>query len=63
MEFKDKVKTLRQKMLHSQEEFAKVLGVAFSTVNHWENAKTKPNYKGQRAVQELCEKYNITDEE
>jgi DNA-binding XRE family transcriptional regulator len=30
-----------------QEDFAKELGVAFSTINLWENGKTKPNYKGQ----------------
>ena len=63
MEFKDKVKALRQKMLMSQEEFAKLLGVAFSTLNLWENGKTTPNYKGQRVVRELCEKHGIKFED
>ena len=40
MEFKDKVRAVRQKLLMSQEEFAKALGVAFSTINLWENGKT-----------------------
>lgn len=62
MEFKDKVKILRHKLLMSQEEFAKLLGVAFSTLNLWENGKTTPNFKGQRAIKELCEIHGITFE-
>ncbi len=63
MEFKDKVKMVRQKLLMSQEDFAKEVGVAFSTVNLWENGKTSPNYKGQRAIKALCEKHGIKFEE
>ena len=37
MEYKDKVKFVRQKLMLSQADFAKKLGVAFSTVNEWEN--------------------------
>ena len=59
MEFKDKVKSIRQSLLMSQEDFAKALGVAFSTVNLWENGKTSPSYKGLRAIKDLCEKHGI----
>ncbi|MCH3977141.1 MAG: helix-turn-helix domain-containing protein [Bacilli bacterium] len=37
MEFKDKVKAARLKAFMSQEMFAKEIGLAFSTVNRWEN--------------------------
>lgn len=42
MEFKDKVKFARQKLMLSQADFAKKLGVAFSTVNEWENGVRHP---------------------
>ena len=43
MGFSEKIKTLRQECLLSQEAFAKELGVSFATVNRWETGKTQPN--------------------
>lgn len=37
------IKELRLKLKKTQEEFARVLGVAFPTVNRWENGVTKPS--------------------
>ena len=45
MGFSEKIKTLRQECLLSQEAFAKELGVSFATVNRWEMGKTQPMYK------------------
>ena len=59
MEFKDKIKFVRHKLLLSQAEFAKVLGVAFSTINEWENGIRKPNYSMQRKFAEFCEDNKI----
>ena len=39
----DELKVLRQRALLTQEEFAKTLSVAPSTVNRWEMSKAKPN--------------------
>ena len=44
MEFKDKVKIAREKLVLSQTEFAKELGVAFASVNRWENGVRIPTY-------------------
>lgn len=44
MEYKDKVKFARQKLMLSQADFAKELGVAFSTINEWENGIRNPNF-------------------
>ena len=63
MEFKEKVKVARQKLLLSQQEFAKELGIGFTTLNRWENGLRQPNYRGQRAFRELCEKHGIKFEE
>ena len=57
MEFKDKVKFARQKLMLSQADFAKKLGVAFSTINEWENGVRHPNYIMQRKFAAFCEEY------
>lgn len=36
------VKALRQRLGLTQEQFAQTVGVTYSTVNHWENAKRIP---------------------
>ena len=59
MEYKDKVKFVRQRLMLSQADFAKKLGVAFSTVNEWENGVRHPNYIMQRKFAAFCEENNI----
>ena len=63
MEYKDKVKTARQKLMLSQADFAKKLGVAFSTVNELENSVRRPNYIMQRKFAAFCEKNDIVFKE
>lgn len=63
MEFKDKVKFARQKLMLSQADFAKKLGVAFSTVNEWENGVRRPNYIMQRKFAAFCEENDIVFED
>ncbi len=63
MEFKDKVKYVRQELMLSQMDLSKELGVAFSTVNEWENGVRKPNYIMQRKFAAYCDRKNIRFEE
>ena len=42
MLFSDKVKYIREKLHLSQQMLVKELGLAFSTVNRWENCKGRP---------------------
>ena len=46
-------------MYMSQEEFAKELGVSFTSVNRWETGKFLPTIKAQKAIHELCIKNKI----
>ena len=39
----DRIRTLRHRMQLTQEDFAHLIGVTFSTVNRWENGKSTPN--------------------
>jgi len=56
MEEHKKIKTIREKLLVSQSEFATMIGVSFETVNRWENNKHQPTYKYRRKIQKLYEK-------
>ena len=45
MGFPKEIKRIRQRSFLTQQEFANVIGVAFSTVNRWESGRAKPNLK------------------
>ena len=38
-----RIRILRQRLQLTQEDFAHLIGVTFSTVNRWENGKSSPN--------------------
>jgi len=59
MSFSSEIKAVRQKVLLSQEAFAKELGVSFTTVNRWESGKCRPSYKTLRQISDYCRKNNI----
>ena len=42
---KDKIKEIRKSLNMNQGQFAKVIGVSFSTVSRWETEDGKPNDK------------------
>lgn len=63
MEFKDKILFVRKKLLLSQADLAKELGVAFTTINRWENGLRTPTFVLQRKFNEFCESKNIKFEE
>lgn len=63
MEFREQVKTARQKMGLSQTALAKELGVSFPTINRWENGHGEPHYVVKNAFYELCKKRGIKFDE
>ena len=54
MTLSDKVKYVREKLHLSQQMLAKELGIAFSTVNRWENNKGKPHYAAVKKFYDYC---------
>lgn len=50
------IKKIRLDMMLTQEEFAKLLGVSFASVNRYENGKSVPTLKAQRKIKGLMEK-------
>lgn len=59
MNYSDLIKRLRETLLLSQTEFAKIIGVSFATINRWENGHNTPTYKYKRKIIELCKKHKI----
>lgn len=59
MEFKDKVRFVREKLCFSQQDLAKATGISFNTINRWENGIRKPTYVLQRKFNEFCDANNI----
>lgn len=54
MELTEKIKLIRRKSLLSQDDFAKELGVAPSTVNRWETGKSCPNLATMKKLRDFC---------
>ncbi len=57
------IKRLREKLILSQTEFAKILGVSFTTVSRWEKGVHAPTIKVKRKIVELCRNNQIEMEE
>lgn len=56
------IRSLRQKLGMTQEEFAHEIAVTVSTVNRWENAHAEPSKLAWKAIQDLARKRGVTDE-
>lgn len=58
-DYQKMIASLRNKLILSQEDFAKLLGVSFALVNRWERGHHEPTIKVKRKIVELCEKQGI----
>lgn len=59
MSFSENIKKLRRKAFLTQEDFAKELGVSYTTVNRWETGKTKPNLKAMKLIDDFCNRNTL----
>ena len=59
MVYSEAIKTLRKKLILSQTEFAKLLGVSYATVNRWESGHFEPTIKSKRRLASYFKKYKI----
>ena len=59
MELSEIIKTIRSELNLSQEGLARELHVGFSSVNRWENNRSKLNQIARYALIELCKKKNL----
>ena len=59
MEMSEILRYIRKKSLLSQNAFAEVLGVSFSTINRWENGKAVSQISMSKRINEFCLANNI----
>ena len=59
MNYADAIKLLRERMLLTQTELAQKVGVAFISINRWENGHCKPTMKVKRKLAPYFDKYGI----
>jgi putative transcriptional regulator len=52
----ERIRSLRQRLQLTQEDFAHLIGVTFSTVNRWENSKSTPSRIANRTLAGLEKK-------
>ena len=62
MNYQKLVKAIREKMILSQDELARLLHVSFSTVNRWETGKFNPTMKMKKKLHNLFLKAGILEE-
>lgn len=63
MEFSETIKFIRRKSLLSQKDFAKALGVSFSTVNRWENDRAIPKICKLKLIKDYQSKFTSEPKE
>lgn len=59
IDYPDAIRRLRAKMNISQEKLAELLGVAFSSVNRWENGHNEPTIIAKEKLKQLFTDNNI----
>ena len=59
MNYPEKIKEYRDKVLITQTELATKLGVSFASVNRWETGKFEPTMKIKRKLKKLFEEAGI----
>ena len=63
IDYADAILKLRAYLNISQEEFAKLLGVSFTSINRWEAIRHEPIIKIKRKIVDLCKENNISLED
>lgn len=59
MTFAEQVTFVRAKLYLSQQALAKEIGVAFQTINRWENGHSEPNLVLRTKFYDYCDNKNI----
>ena len=62
MNWAENIKKLRNKMLLTQQELAKLLNVAYVSINRWENGVNEPTMNAKRELMILFKENGIVGE-
>lgn len=59
MTFSEQVKSVRAKLLLSQEQLAERLGVSYVTISRWESKGIEPSFLTKAKFNKFCEENGI----
>lgn len=59
MSLGEEIKGMRMELFMSQEDFARLLRVSFSTVNRWEMGHTLPSYGNMKKLAQFAKDHNV----
>ena len=59
MNVSELIKAIRDQLGISQRELARELGIAFSTVNRWENGLFEPTVMARKILKMYCESHDV----
>ena len=62
IDFVEMIKKYREEHFCSQEDFAKMIGVSYVSVNRWENGHFAPTLKAKKKLCALFKKEGMIDE-
>ena len=54
-----KLKEIREKLMLTQQEFAKAVGVSYKAMQNWEQGKNNPSLRYKRKLVEFCKANGI----
>ena len=63
MNYAKKIKEYREKVLITQQELAKILGVGLANVSRWEKGHYEPTMETKRKLKKLFEDAGIIEKE
>lgn len=61
LKFGEVIREYRSQMGLTQEKFAAQIGVAFSTLNRWENGRTQPSPLAREKIESLIQQFRNRD--
>jgi transcriptional regulator with XRE-family HTH domain len=59
MTFTEYMRRVRRSLEISQEDFAKMLNVSYTTINRWENKQVAPSQLGRKSFIDFCRAHDI----
>lgn len=62
MDIDEIIKAIRKEINMSQEQFARDLNISFTTINRWENKRSKPSRMARMRIAKYCTEKGVSIE-
>jgi len=62
MKLEEILKSIRKELKITQEQFARDIGVSFSTLNRWERGHRSPSPLAMQTIKTYCKEKSVSDD-